>query len=70
MTRWGFAGRVVIAYAVGFVMFLGLRHWQAGQPWPQAAEDAAVFAFAPMVGGLVFRRALRAGRSRESGHDG
>ncbi len=61
MTRWGFAGRVVAAYAMGFVMFLGLRHWQAGLPWSQAALDATVFAFIPTVGGLAFRRAFHLG---------
>ncbi|MGW8066569.1 hypothetical protein ACVV2G_30870 [Streptomyces ziwulingensis] len=70
MTRWGFVGRAVAAYAVGFVMFLGLRHWQAGLPWSQAAQDAAVFAFIPAVGGLASRRAFRAGEHREDGHSG
>ncbi|MEW2571749.1 hypothetical protein [Streptomyces sp. NPDC047070] len=61
---------MVAAYAVGFLMFLGLRHWQAGLPWPEAAQDAAVFALIPTVGGLVFRRAFRIGERREDHHRG
>ncbi|MFI1020820.1 hypothetical protein [Streptomyces olivaceus] len=58
------------AYAVGFLMFLGLRHWQAGLPWAQAVRDAAVFAFIATVGGWVFRRVFRVGERREEGHGG
>ncbi|NEA49257.1 hypothetical protein [Streptomyces sp. SID10815] len=70
MTGWRFAGRVVAAYAVGFLMFLGLRHWQAGLLWPEATQDAAVFAFIPAVGGLVFRWAFRLSQRREEGRNG
>lgn len=70
MTGRGLAGRVVAVYAVGFAMFLGLRHWQVGLPWPEAVRDAAVFALVSTVGGLVIRRALRAGeRRRDGGRD-
>ncbi|CAM5288890.1 putative protein OS=Streptomyces griseomycini OX=66895 GN=FHS37_004184 PE=4 SV=1 [Streptomyces griseomycini] len=65
MTGWRLAGRVLAAYAVGFVLFLCLRHWQAGLPWPEAAQDAAIFAFVPTIGGLVFRRALATGEKRQ-----
>ncbi|GJF24734.1 hypothetical protein SHO565_52980 [Streptomyces sp. HO565] len=52
-------------------MFLGLRHRQAGPAWwSRAAQDAAVFAFVPAVGGLAFRRAFRAGGRRKDGHRG
>ncbi|MER6152002.1 hypothetical protein [Streptomyces hirsutus] len=70
MTGWRLAGRVVAAYAVGFVMFLGLRHWQAGLPWSEAARDAAVFAFISTVVGLAFRRAFRVGECRKDGRSG
>jgi hypothetical protein len=63
------AGRVVAAYAVGFVMFLCLRHWQAGLAWSAAAQDAVVYAFVPTVGGLAFRRAFAAGEKEEDGRD-
>lgn len=70
MTRWGFAWRVVAIYAVGLVVFLGLRHWQAGLPWSQAAQDAAVFALISTVGGLVFRRIFHVGEHRKDGRRG
>ncbi|MGV9624846.1 hypothetical protein [Streptomyces tendae] len=70
MSRWGLAGCVVAAYAVGFLMFLGLRHWQAGLPWTQAVRDAAVFAFIATLGGWVFRRAFRVGERRDDDHGG
>ncbi|WP_128146074.1 MULTISPECIES: hypothetical protein [unclassified Streptomyces] len=58
------------AYTVGLLMFLGLRHWQAGLPWAQAVRDAAASAFIATLGGWVFRRAFRVGERRDDGHDG
>ncbi|MBZ6176757.1 hypothetical protein KVH22_35220 [Streptomyces olivaceus] len=67
MTGSGFVGRAVAAYAVGFVMFLCLRHWQAGLPWSQAAQDAAVFALVSTLAGYVLRRTLRFGERCQGG---